>query len=518
MTSYQVVLVFTILQLVFSSVEAQCSQAQADYDKQLFEMSLEELISLPVFVATRTPEVGAQAPSSVTVFTRTEIEALGVDSVEALLNFVPGFITARESVFGDGSMVAARGRTTAQASYNILFLRNGQRLNNSRSGGAMTVHRMISLQDVERVEVIRGPGSALYGASAFSGVVNIVTLEDDNRIHAATSSLGGGDAYANLSTSGDDWGIRLSARGFRDNGQDYPGAHNSERKGIRDPRSGKDLFASGCYRGLDLSLHHTQRRQDDFYSVAGTLGESTDFEDTWLRTEYRLLNENSRQLDLYASYRVQQGTEIQELLTSKEILELPPALNPEGAEFPLYRKLSTREEEWALGLAGYVRANDWHELSVGLDWVRPDHIQERSVHNYEPSDGFDRQITAYDYPIYYVGDEGVVRLQPSGSDREIFSAYLQDQITIDTQWSATLGIRYDRYSDFGGHLSPRLALIHDRDASHTFKLLYGEAFRAPAIRQVSGGAVGNPSLQPELSKTMEFAWLHRSDQINTTLT
>lgn len=518
MTSYRFALAFILLQLAVSPAWAECNQADQGYYDPLFEMSLEELASLPINVASKTPEVVAQAPSSVTVFTRREIQALGVDTVEALLNFVPGFITAREAVFGDGGMVAARGRTTPQASYNILFLRNGQRLNNDRSGGAMTVHRMIPIHDVKRVEVIRGPGSALYGTNAFSGVVNIVTLDDDNRIHGGITSLGGREAYANLSRGGRDWGVNLSSRWFRDDGQSYPGAFHSERRQIRDPRSGKDFFASLCRDGLNLTFQHTQRRQDDFYVMRAALGEFTEFEDNSLRLEYRLVHEISRELTLFAGYRLQQGTEIETLFTSEEMLALPPEINPQRAAFPLLHEISTREEEWGLGLEGYFRIGHRHELSAGIDWRRPDNVEERDAYNYEPTGRFDSRLGVIDYPIQYVGDQQRSRPISAEIPREIFSAYLQDQIAFDERWSATLGARYDRYSDFGDHLSPRLALIYSADSDDTFKLLYGEAFRAPSIRQISGLNVGNRSLEPEISRTLEAAWLRQSRHFNTTLT
>ena len=109
------------------SVVAAQENAQLDINK-LFTLSLEELMEVDISVASKREETVFAAPSSVTVFTRQEIQAMGVTSLEELLNFAPGFVSFRESVFGDGYMVAARGRTTPQASYNILFMLNGQAL------------------------------------------------------------------------------------------------------------------------------------------------------------------------------------------------------------------------------------------------------------------------------------------------------------------------------------------------------------------------------------------------------
>ena len=77
---------------------------------------------------------------------------------------------------------------TGIPSYNILFLIDGQRLNSDLSGGTLFENRFLTTANIERIEVIRGPGSALYG-SAFSGVVNIITTRDTNDLYIAAGNL-----------------------------------------------------------------------------------------------------------------------------------------------------------------------------------------------------------------------------------------------------------------------------------------------------------------------------------------
>jgi iron complex outermembrane receptor protein len=485
----------------------------------LFKLSLEDLLAVEVEVASKHPQRLIDTPSSVTVFTRSEIQLMGVQSIEELLNFVPGFISYRSAIFSEGQAVAARGRTSGHSSDSILFMIDGHRLNNDRSGGAMTVYRRIPIHNVERVEVIRGPGSALYGTNAFSGVVNIITIDQDNRIYGEVSSFGGRQAYANLSRSGDDWAVALSARWFEDDGQDYGAAYQSERVAIRDPRHGRDLSAKLCRDRLSLSFRHAQRGQGDFYMASGLLGDDTWFEDNSLRAEYRLLDKPAYGLALYANYRWQQGEEQYKLQTAEEIGLLPPEINLGGSTAPLVAVIETEEREWGLGLEGRYRLAPGHELFAGVAWRRPENVKEADRFNYAASDG--GRINLFgpiEEPIRYVGGDGEeTTLTPSDS-RDIYSVYLQDQYEIDESWTSTVGLRYDYYDYFGGHLSPRVALLYDTHQGSAFKLIYGEAFRAPALRDHTDIFVGNPDLQPEQIKTLEAAWLQDLGIAHSTLT
>ncbi|WP_185231638.1 TonB-dependent receptor plug domain-containing protein [Teredinibacter franksiae] len=154
-------------------------------------------MSIKVEVASRHKEQARLTPSSVTIFLRHQILEMEVRSVEELLNFVPGFQTSRVTFLNQGYRVVARGLVTGQPSYSVLFLMDGQRMNSDMSGGAMFDNRFITTANVDRVEVILGPGSAMYGSSAFSGVVNIITTKDTNEAYVAADDYGSRELYTN---------------------------------------------------------------------------------------------------------------------------------------------------------------------------------------------------------------------------------------------------------------------------------------------------------------------------------
>ncbi len=135
-------------------------------EAELTELTFDEL--LQVTVATKNRKSLVQAPANVTLFTRRDIDNYGFDTLQQLLNFVPGFSTSRDIEQGTMHRISVRGRSTS-LSESVLVLFNGQRLGDLYSGGATLLNRELSLSNVAKVEIIRGPGSALYGSKCVFG-------------------------------------------------------------------------------------------------------------------------------------------------------------------------------------------------------------------------------------------------------------------------------------------------------------------------------------------------------------
>ncbi len=124
----KIAMLASVLGIVLKSslVMAQGGDEDETTTQKLLSMSIEELLEVTVTVASKTAESVSESPSSVTVFTRQELLSMGITTMEELLNLVPGFVATREVVLGQGSTVSARGQTTPQDSYNILFMVDGQ--------------------------------------------------------------------------------------------------------------------------------------------------------------------------------------------------------------------------------------------------------------------------------------------------------------------------------------------------------------------------------------------------------
>ncbi len=139
-------------------------------------MPFAELMDLDVEVATKTKVSIQDAPSIVSVITANEIKNVGARDIEDILKSVPG-IDAVCDYFGN-SRIAVRGLFSLKWRNNkIKIMLNGHSLSTAYSGDPMKFFRTIPLDNIEKIEIIRGPGSALYGENAFVGVINIITKD-----------------------------------------------------------------------------------------------------------------------------------------------------------------------------------------------------------------------------------------------------------------------------------------------------------------------------------------------------
>jgi len=485
----------------------------------LLEMSLEELLDVEIVVASKTEETIFDAPSSVTVFTRQQLLRMGVNSVEELLNFVPGFIATREIVFGQGYMVSARGSTTPQSSYNVLFMLDGQRLNNDLRGGALdTYGHFISLANVKQIEIIRGPGSASYGTGAMTGVVNIVTATDINDAFVSVGNLDSREAYFNTSRKGKNWSLSLSARHFEDQGDTYHKLSTPDQPTAQDSRSGQDVQLRLNYDKLRLNLRHNMRRLDGFYmSNFLSPNNRADGEQNFITFDYKLLDTAHWDITIEGGYSKIDTDSVAETVSQQTIFALPPSVVTTGRVAATERTYS-KESAWNLGINGRYRLNENHTFFAGLGWYQPTIDKFRRVSNYNVSQL--NAILSQKKPagqLTYYENPPELQLTPESS-RDLIGLYLQHKYQVSEQVALTWGARYDHYPDVGSTVNPRAALVYSPTDKTKFKWLYGEAFRAPAIFQADAVDTGNPQLKPEKIKTMELAWLQQHQDFQTTLT
>jgi len=516
------VIKFWLLMLISLSAFGNEENTHKSINK-LIGLSLEELLEIEIVVASQTEETIFDAPSSVTVFTRPQLLRMGVTNVEELLNFVPGFISTREIVFGQGYMVSARGATTPQSSYNILFMLDGQRLNNDLRGGALDSYgHFISLANVKQIEIIRGPGSASYGTGAVTGVVNIITDTNLNEAFVGVGNLKSREGYLNTSHKENNWSISLFARYFEDQGEKYtnlikPYQHLS----INDPRRGKDVQLRFNYEKLQLNLRHNSRQVDDFY-IINTIGNNTNTssgQQDFVSFNYKILDDQHWKLNLEGNYTIIDSKMTAEV-ASQEMLQSFPASVITKQRTAALQSTITKEKSTNLALNGQYIFNKDHTFFAGLNWYRPNITEDRQFDNYNVTQlsnlliqkNPSGQLAFYDPPLK--------TLASPEEPRTIIGLYLQHKYKINQQVNLTWGGHYDHYSDVGSTVTPRVALVYSPVEKTKFKWMYGEAFRAPSVRQISSisGGIGNPNLRPEKIKTMELAWLQQFNNLQSTFT
>ena len=173
----------TIASIVLSAAVANIAQADG---LDFFDLSLEELMQVKVMSSSLAPESLRTSPASVTVFTSADIAKLGITTLEELCAHAPGF----QSYISDRGLptLSARARNGSRSN-EVLLILDGQRLNESYSGALNFTTGLTSLEQIERIEFIRGPGSAVYGANAFLGTISIFT-KVKNQVKASVGTAG----------------------------------------------------------------------------------------------------------------------------------------------------------------------------------------------------------------------------------------------------------------------------------------------------------------------------------------
>jgi iron complex outermembrane receptor protein len=511
------------------------SQAMAEVD--YFSMSPAELAATTVTIATGTPKAVFQSAAVTSVVTAEQIKSMGATELHEVLETVPGVHASLQSSTYDYSY-SLRGIRNATNS-ELLMMVNGTRINTPFRGSTMT-HFELPLEAVERVEVIRGPGSALYGADAFAGVINIITKKAKD-INGTKMGVRAGNAntestWGQQSAQWAGWDIATSLQ-YQHTTGDPDRTIAADFQTTKDNAFGTNAsYAPGAYQGryetLDAHLNLQRKHWDiDFWSftsmnggsragvgsVLDPNGESNgqqyvgdirfsteDWLDDWELTahlsylqasfnaDFQLFADNA-QLPIAADGNISNS--------------LNPALKrtlfPKGVNDSLGRI----ERIPSIELSSIYKGFDEHLLRFGTSF-RYEQISTSEARNY--GSGI---VNGAQPPAVIGGALTDITNTPysylAGISRSIWSGVLQDEWQFADNWQLTAGLRYDNYSDFGSTFNPRAALVWDVNKQITTKLLYGKAFRAPSFseqgNQNNPVLLGNKDLKPETINTFEWA-------------
>jgi len=461
--------------------------------KTLTDMSLEELMSLridSVYGASGFKQKVTEAPASVSIITAEDIQRYGYRTLADILKNVSGFYVNYDRNY---SYLGVRGYGLAgQYNNSIALLIDGHRLNdNIYDGNVLGTDFPIDIDLIDRVEVIRGPNSSLYVASAFLGVINIITKrgQDVPQLSAAgaAGSYGTGQGrvtYGHQFHNGPE--VLLSGSIYNSHGQDRlffqefdtPATSNGMAANA-DGDESRQLFTNLSWGRFKL--------QGAFGSRAKAIP-TAPFGSAFGVTDTRTIDQRGY-LDLDYERKLSRGWS----LTSRTYLDV---FNNDGTYIYDYSASG--------GPSRVLNKNFAHGRWWGEDVTFSKQISgtQRFSAGAEFRDNFQQDQANYDlHPL--------VQYFSDSRSSTVFSLYAQDEIHLRNNLILNLGLRYDHYSIFGGTTNPRAALIYNPWEKTTFKLLYGQSFRAPNLFELYYDAPGNganPSLRPETVKTMEGVW------------
>jgi iron complex outermembrane receptor protein len=458
-----------------------------------------------VSIATGSLRPLRTAPAVATVITAEEIRDYGVRNVVEALALVPGFHVGTTTDLYPNLLV--RGFSSPRSG-NTLFLLDGVSLTEMGQGDQLAVLGTLPLDSVERIEVTRGPGSSVFGADAFSAVVNVVTTRQAREPSASFSggSYGTTTARLLLGDNAQSADVVFAAEvNDTDGYEPRIGIDNAVRieqvLGVDASFAPTDVntarqsfgalvnFTAGKTRGL-LRLS----AWDDWGLGAGILGVVDPF---GTRSAQTLQARVARDFVLSAAFDATLTADFTEFTADLDrVTWFPPSrFYPDGAVL----SASTKQSAWKVRLDARYLGLDRHILAFGAGFDDLRYRVEDAELNYA--------LTPIGplpaIPGFIAADEIAV-----DRSRRVPFVYVQDEWLLAPKWTLTFGARLDDYSDVGTEVSPRAVLVWTPAPAWTAKLLYGEGFRAPWVSEIEklGTPIyrPNPGLRPERLRTAEL--------------
>jgi outer membrane receptor for ferrienterochelin and colicins len=444
-----------------------------------------------VYGASKYEQKLTDAPSFVSIVTASEIKMYGYRTLADILRSVPGFFSTYDRNY---SYVGVRG-FGRPGDYNtrVQLLVDGHRINDSVYDQApIGTDFPVDIDLIDRVEVIRGPSSSIYGANAFFAVINIMTKRGRDLKGFEVSGEGGSfDTYKGRLSYGTKFqnGVEMLVSGsyFNSLGQnlhfkefDRP-ATNHGIAHLLDGDQFHDVFSKFSFQ--DFSVEGAYHSRDkgiptaSFDTIFNDPREKTVDERAYMNMKYQHNFDNGWGVTaraFYDHYNFNGG------------YPYSPTYSADPISSILNKELSLGE---SIGTELQVtkRLFEKHKFVFGTEY----------------RNNFIQNVKTYDEDPFYIYTD-----QKRNSAQ--WGVYLQDEFSIFNNLILNMGVRHDEYETFGGTTNPRLALIYHPFEKTVIKALYGQAFRPPNIYELyfeDGTSIkANPSLIPERITTYELVW------------
>jgi iron complex outermembrane receptor protein len=457
-----------------------------------------------------------EAPSTATVLTREDFRAFDVRTLREALELVPGYIVSTSD--GRDTVTTVRGITS-----RTLVLIDGVPVSGTLLQPFQSYENIL-LQNVQRLEIVRGPASSLYGADAVAGVVNVITRTATHDQREAGIAGGSLDTY-------EAWYLQPFKLGSAKFGLYLGGRSTDATDAVikADSQSFVDRIARTMASRAPGRL--PSHRDQVEARVDAELGNWT------LRAHYS--NVFNWQTALAAALTEQStldaqlyGATILYRLAASSILQIDTVMDFSRADQPAEGDLFPPGAFGGAFPDGVLTEFSFGNTrlrgeTTGLftGWERSTiRVGAGALRNEFRLNGEKRNFLVRSGRIIPTGTFGPVTSQPQlpSVNQDNYYVYVQDQWLLARDISLTAGVRTDEYSDFGSTTNPRLALVWNTGPNTTLKLLYGRAFRPPSINEsYSEGvftAAGKRSLNPTTLESTEASINIRTGRTTTTLT
>lgn len=452
-----------------------------------------------VVTATKTEENIKDVPASVQVITRADMDRLGAYDVKSALKLADNINLTEAGMTGNEVMI--RGMSTV----HTLILIDGQRMAGEDANNTTNVYELdrINLSEVERIEILRGASSALYGSDALGGVINIITKHP---------SAAGGTVGVNTGTRETNnyyhydlgqqgrWNASFDADFSRVRKYTWENTGNTALYGPRQNFHFETRYTVSQGRDIQFNAGYMKEKMRLSYADADTgkpttsalgkyqnmYGERTDFglayhvrsasSDFMVRTYYNRLTKDS---------------------TTYNRL-IPGAVPVQYTEnWQVYDFDRAKYDTFVTEAKDSTRFSKAHQMTVGAEYRK---LQYRGTRLAD--DGSDPQTVT-------VGD---ISKTQSQREQNFYSAYLQDEWTPGSRWVIIPAVRFDHSDQYGDSTTPKIGMTYKVNDHMRLKADYGKGYRAPTLSELyldfyhsTYYVMGNPNLKPEKSKQYEFS-------------
>ena len=473
------------LSISFSIIYAQDIDIEDSFDD--FMEVMEETTEL-----ANKNKIGADhAPGIINILKYDDMKRLGINDLYEALELLPNVEVVTNKT-GTKNIVF-RGIGAIDGSGKIKVMINGVEQNSAASG---IIHFNLPIDIIQRIEVIRGPASALYGEYAFSGVINIITKDEVNHIYSRYISDNVTSAGAILNYKDADFNINTIVNYSKGDGYEPIVTDTKGNVGnVETLRGDKSLLAKVKYKDFNLNIALNKSIKGEMWGISskGVLpsndgNENFIYDYKTIELSYKFnINDDFYIKPTLGYFKYSYWFNATEMGTST----LPPL--PQFANIPTQM------------LADIKYAKKYAKLDASYTY---------DIHNLILGTELSNIAETYDYDKITTKSGVKETTYENLNDRDVVAFYLHDNLTFNDNMMISLGARYDKYEDKKNHIvddsiSPRIALVYDVDSVNIFKAQYATSFKVPTFLEQSKGAT-----KAEKNKMLEAQYIYKKEDKN----
>ncbi len=462
---------------LYERIDIQMSEAGSE---DLMEISLEDLLNMEVTTVSKSSEKLSDAPGVISVLTKDEIARFGGTTLKDMLERIPSLIGSTVYMT-DRSTIAPRGDQVLASSSHVLLLLNGRPVREALEGGIKSeIYEAFPVNVIERIEVIRGPGSVLYGSNAYSAVINVITEQASENSLGLEAQAGIDGSYGGLlktSLNIGDLKVNAAARYFKKSDWETDwqfGTPTSDSTvGIIIPNIGTGAFLDVDFKNFRLMASYNQWEHyyfvTDYAFIFPAYGKA-DWDKSFVDLGYMLQATENWNMDFNATYTRSTFKTQNWPNTNRDSYELV-------GEWTNFYNPTDKLGIVFGGLFNYFDGEEW-----GPDPMSPTET-------------------------YFYSD----------TNRYSAGAYAQINYRLFSSLNLIGGLQANKVQDIDLNVVPRVGLIWYPVSKINIKAFYSQAFRAPSINEFSidfSAMQGNPDLTPEKVSTVDVGIGYQGEQMN----